>query len=336
MKSSKKQPLRNLFRSGSRGGRSRGQAKALASAAAGAPKSAASVAAPKKRKPRLTGTSQAARPKAKAAASKPRPSRAAAAVSKARTRALTLTTADLPSTPGAAVASPAVRQAITSLFGRLDRTEIIEALSRAEIEQDVNMKRLCAMLQDPAYEDLDWPALCRASGVAPRDLLRSIAEAYVAEGEFRAARQIPAVMEQVAKAAIDEITDCMACGGEGLVTVFVEAEDESLVERRVRCQSDGCVRGKVKVPGSLLAARLAMESVGVLGGKPGFVLNQQFNGGGTGPRRGNGNGGDPSVPDMSDWSRNTDAVLEERRPTEYTDAAFTEAQSDNGSESPLP
>lgn len=199
------------------------------------------------------------------------------------------------------------------------------------------MKRLCVMLEDSAYADLEWPALCRASGVAPRDLLRSIAEAYVAEGELRAARQIPAVMEQVAKAAIDEITDCMACNGEGLVTVFVEAEDESLVERRVRCQSDGCVRGKVKVPGSLLAARLALESVGVLGGKTGFVLNQQFNGGGPGPRR----GGQPdpnaaNVPDMSDWSRNTDAVLEERRPTEYTDAAFTEASNDHGSESPLP
>jgi hypothetical protein len=209
------------------------------------------------------------------------------------------------------LSDPAAR-AVSEVFEQVPRNELTAALMRADLSGDRSLAKFAELLASPQHEDTDWAMLCQLSGATPRDVLRIIVESYTADGELVVARQLPRLLGGLAEAGIERIEDCAVCSeppGPGKVNIVTIDDDGREVTLTAPCGM--CVNGRVVVPADLTAAKLALEAVGVIGQRGPAVAVQVNNNGGR--RGGRGGAEDTGAPDMSEWSRSTDAVYEERR-----------------------
>lgn len=174
------------------------------------------------------------------------------------------------------------------LYESIPQAELVSAL---ELSDDPRCEALLAAITDPQYTNKRFAVICRAANIQPRAAMQAIQEMYRSESALRIARGLPEIADAVVKAAVGPKVPCGDCGTTGEV-IFRESGKDTLIP----CPNCGG-NGSIQLPGSLDHQKLAMEAAGVLQKGGNVVVPVQVNVG---------------APDITNWTRDTDAVFEGR------------------------
>lgn len=216
-------------------------------------------------------------------------------------------TEQLMTVPRQADMTRAEQNAMQAIFSQIPRSEIAEVLARAPIEFNKPMQKLLMLLGSAEHGASEWPTLCRHAGVAPAELMHTIVDTYLADTNLRISRHLPGVMEEMVKRGRDRVVDCPICYDEesGKSLGYIITIDAKGNKKPSRCLN--CINGRISVAADKDAVKMALEVVGAIGQR-GPATAMQFNFGSS--KRGTMQ--DPNAPDMSEWTRETDSVFEER------------------------
>lgn len=185
---------------------------------------------------------------------------------------------------------------VQKIYESIPQEEIIEALQHSKHQGAV---KLLEILHDPGFDNMSFALKCREAGIYPEHVWREVIALHKLDGDIRVARRIPQIMESIAEEAAPRVQQCPKCRGIG-----------SLPPKKNSDERDECPvcggQGSLIIPADTDARKLALEAIGVIGQKGPLIDARSVS------ISGGGGAGDLGVPDMTDWSRSTDAEFEER------------------------
>lgn len=188
-----------------------------------------------------------------------------------------------------------------NLFARIPDDELRAALETCEHD---GARRLLTILDDRAYAETSMAGKIRAANMTVAEVLRAITTMHDTDADLRVARRLPDIMEQMAIEAAPRLGPCSACHPEALTAedaMTVSTAEELAGE--MACRRCGG-RGVVIVDADNDVRKMLLEAQGKLGSKGPLVDARQVHM--HGGRKFAG------APDMTDWSRATDAAFEVR------------------------
>jgi hypothetical protein len=196
------------------------------------------------------------------------------------------------------------RKRIEEAFSRVPPEELLAAL---ELSDDHRAERLLSVVTDAKYSTSSFATICRAADIHPRDAIRVIVDMYKTDSELRLARKSPEIMEALAADATPQVVVCPMCYGLKEITPetpkkgkkgpkLAELSADQPDPEPITCPM--CAgRGTIIKPADQDARKLALDALGFTGkNTPTVAIQQNFTG---------------TAPDMSKWSRNSDAAFEE-------------------------
>lgn len=205
-------------------------------------------------------------------------------------------------------ASPREMRIVQKIYESIPDGEVIEALQHSSDPKAVHLLRI---MHDPAFDEVSFAVKCREAGMQPEKVWQMVISLHKLDGDIRVARRIPQIMESIANEAIPQTIDCPKCKGVGTVPNKEDGRDD--------CPHCGGL-GQLLIPADNDARKMALEAAGVIGQRGPLIDARSVHMGG-----GGSSGGDVGAPDMTDWSRSTDHLFEER--SAYHKPAAEEAET---------
>lgn len=185
-------------------------------------------------------------------------------------------------------------QSVERIYKSLPGEDIAEAL---EHSSDPRMLKLLDIMNDSSYSKHSFALKCRNANLNPADVWSAVIQFHKLDGELRVARRIPQMLESIADDAIPRVLKCGAPGcKDGQVTKNVKGQ-------QVTADCPKCSgHGQILVEADNDARKMALEVSGMIGQKGPLVDARQVHLSQT----------NVQLPDLSDWTRATDDVFEER------------------------
>ncbi len=158
---------------------------------------------------------------------------------------------------------------------------------------------LAERLSDSAYSRTNLASHCFSLKLLPKDVWNILIDSRKLEAKLKLTGGLTQVIDAVLDAAIPQVIDCLRCTGRGWNPPKKKGDERS------ECQMCGG-NGKILKPADKESQKMALEMSEMLGQKVPLVDQRQVHL--HGPQ---GSGGVP-IPDMTDWTRNTDRTFDER------------------------
>ena len=201
-----------------------------------------------------------------------------------------------PPGPGSTALTRREIRSVQRIYTSVPAEDIMEAL---EHSSDARMLRLADIMRDPAYDKHSFALKCRNAQLNPADVWQAVIQLHRLDGELRVARRLPQMLESIADEAIPQVAKCGAPGcKDGLVTKTGKGGGEPVTTDCPKC--DGL--GQILVKADNDARKLALEVTGLIGQRGPLVDARQVHLSQT----------NVQLPDLSEWSRATDDIFEER------------------------
>lgn len=206
---------------------------------------------------------------------------------------------------------PAKREAnaVQRIFDTIPRDEIVLTLMESGDQRAIS---LAERMSDVRYKDQPLALLCFEAKILPKDVWKLLIDSRRLEASIRLSSRLGEIVEAVADASLPQILDCPKCHGNQTVPGKKEGDPA------VTCPMCNGVGSVVKPPDKD-SQKMALEMGEMLNLKVPLIA-QQFN------SFQKGGSGDAGAPDMSEWTRSTDAIFEEHSKSDIIDVEVIDAK----------
>lgn len=208
---------------------------------------------------------------------------------------------------------PAKREAnaVQRIFDTIPRDEIILTLMESGDPQAIS---LAERMSDEKHRDRPLALLCFEAKILPKTVWKLLIDSRRLEASIRLSSRLGEIVEAVADASLPQILECPKCNGRQTVPGKKEGSPD------VTCPLCSGVGSVVKPPDKD-SQKMALEMGEMLNLKVPLIA-QQFN------SYQKGGSQDAGAPDMSDWTRSTDAIFEEHSKSDIIDVEVIDAARD--------
>lgn len=206
---------------------------------------------------------------------------------------------------------PAKREAnaVQRIFDTIPRDEIVLTLMESGDPQAIS---LAERMSDEKHRNKPLALLCFEVKMLPKTVWKLLIDSRRLEASIRLSSRLGEIVEAVADASLPQILDCPKCHGNQTVPGKKEGDPA------VVCPMCNGVGSVVKPPDKD-SQKMALEMGEMLNLKVPLIA-QQFN------SYQKGGSADAGAPDMSDWTRSTDAIFEEHGSSDIIDVEVVDAK----------
>lgn len=199
--------------------------------------------------------------------------------------------------------------AVQRIFDTIPRDEIVLTLMESGDQRAIS---LAERMSDDMHRNRPLAALCFEAKILPKEVWKLLIDSRRLEASIRLSSRLSEIVEAVADASIPQILECPKCHGNQSVPGKKEGDPS------VTCPLCSGVGSVVKPPDKD-SQKMALEMGEMLNLKVPLIA-QQFN------TYGKGGSSEMGAPDMSDWTRSTDAIFEEHTKPEAVEAEIINEQ----------